>query len=102
MEIRPFLDNLSDFGNKAQLEVILDTPHHKDICIMLPKDQMIKEHRSKFPITVHVLSGKILFTVGEKKFTLKAGDLIALEPNVMHELLAYEDSVARLTMFKVT
>lgn len=101
MEIKSFIENLSDFGNKPQMQVILDTPYHKDIRIILPKDQIIKEHSSKFPITVQVLSGHISFLVGSQQFNMKSGDLIALEPNVMHVLMAQEDSIARLTMFKI-
>lgn len=101
MDIKSFIENLSDFGDKPQLQVILDTPNHKDIRIILPKDQIIKEHSSKFPITVQVLSGHISFLVGSQEFNMKSGDLITLKPNVMHELMAQEDSIARLTMFKI-
>jgi quercetin dioxygenase-like cupin family protein len=38
--------------------------------------------------------------VGEEKFILKAGDVIALEGSVLHELNALEESVVRLSLHK--
>jgi quercetin dioxygenase-like cupin family protein len=47
-----------------------------------------------------VVAGSIDFGVGEERLALKAGDVIALEGNVMHDLNALEDSVVRLSLHK--
>jgi quercetin dioxygenase-like cupin family protein len=46
------------------------------------------------------LKGCIEFTVDAETFMLQAGDVIALEGNVMHELKALEESVVRLSLHK--
>ena len=60
----------------------------------------MKEHKTKFPITVMTLRGCIEFGVGGEMFVLNEGDVIALEGNVMHELKATAESVVRLSLHK--
>ena len=60
----------------------------------------MKEHKTKFPITVMTLRGAIEFTVDNVCYTLNEGDVIALEGNIMHELKASKESVVRLSLHK--
>ncbi len=61
----------------------------------------MKEHKTAFPIIVHVLSGQIDFGVENETHLLDAGGIIALEGNIPHDLVAREDSVVRLTLSKL-
>lgn len=88
------------FGDKIVTKVILESDFSKEIRILLGTGQVMKEHESKFPIVIHVLSGSI--DLGVKKVThkLNKGGIIALEANVPHDLSALKDSVIRLTLSK--
>lgn len=79
---------------------MLDTTFGKEIRIAFNVGQVMKEHKTKFPITAMTLRGCIEFSVDEKMFVLNEGDIIALEGNVMHELKATQQSVVRLSLHK--
>ena len=90
-----------EFSNKSVvITPMLDSTFGKEIRIAFKQDQVMKEHKTKFPITVMTLRGCIEFTVDEEIFVLSAGDVIALEGNVLHELKATEESVVRLSLHK--
>lgn len=72
----------------------------KEIRIVFRANQSMKAHKTSFPITVMIVAGSINFGVGEERLELKAGDVIALDPNVMHDLHATEDAIVRLSLHK--
>ena len=49
---------------------------------------------------VQVLSGKIDFSVGEDSTTLNTLDMVTLDPNIPHALIALENSIVRLSLSK--
>ena len=73
----------------------------KEIRILLKSGQVLKEHKTKYPIVVHVLEGEINFGVEDLIHTMKSGGIISLEGNVAHDLTAIQDSVIRLSLFKL-
>jgi quercetin dioxygenase-like cupin family protein len=79
---------------------ILESSFGKEIRIAFQEGQVMKEHKTKFPITVMTLKGSIEFCVGEKTYLLNEGDIIALEGNVIHELKAKDDSIVWLSLHK--
>jgi quercetin dioxygenase-like cupin family protein len=87
--------------NKPVINVLFETEQTKEIRIALSANQVMKEHKTAFPIVVQVVSGQIDFGVEGSKHQLQAGDLIALEGNVPHDLLAHESSVIRLSLSKL-
>ena len=97
--------NSASFNNALQFNrsrvttsVILETSFSKEIQILLSKGQKMKEHKTPFPILVHVLEGQIDFGVeGETSF-LDKGAIIALEGDIPHDLTALQDSVIRLSL----
>jgi len=72
----------------------------KEIRIVFRAGQSMKAHKTSFPITVMIVSGEIDFGVGEERYTLSTGDVVALEGNVTHDLNALEDSIVRLSLHK--
>jgi len=72
----------------------------KEIRIVFRSGQSMKAHKTTFPITVMIVQGRIDFGVGEERYTLSSGDVVALEGNVTHDLNALEDSIVRLSLHK--
>lgn len=62
--------------------------------------QLMKKHKTAYPIVVEIFEGKIDFGVNESIMELDKGDLVALEGNVPHDLKALSDSIIRLTLTK--
>ena len=79
---------------------VLESSFGKEIRIAFKEGQVMKEHKTKFPITVMTLKGSIVFSVGDEEYMLNDGDIIALEGNVMHELKATKDSIVWLSLHK--
>lgn len=100
MQITLFNDDLT-FGEKATVKVMLESSFSKEIRILLKKGQMMKEHKTKFPIVVQVLKGEIDFRVHGNVQNMKEGGIISLEGDIIHELYAQKDSVVRLTLSKL-
>lgn len=100
MKLGSFGENLVFSREKIQTKVVLESDFSKEICIVMSEGQMMKEHKTKFPIVVHILEGTIDFGVCGSVHTMKKGAVIALEGNVPHDLKALENSVVRLTLSK--
>jgi len=89
------------FSNESVvITPMMDSTFGKEIRIAFREGQVMKNHKTKFPITVMTLQGSIEFSVGEEMFILSEGDMISLEGNTMHALKATQKSVVRLSLHK--
>ena len=95
-----FFTDLEFSNQNVVIKSMLDSSFGKEIRIAFKEAQVMKEHKTKFPITVMTLRGSIEFGVGEEMFLLNEGDVIALEGGIMHELKATQESVVRLSLHK--
>ncbi len=100
MQTAEFFENLEFDDRHVVVTPMLESGFTKEIRIAFKAGQLMKAHKTAYPITVMVLRGEIDFGLPEKSVTLKSGDLIALEPNVIHSLEAKEESVVRLSLSK--
>jgi len=90
-----------EFSDKSVvITSMLENDFGKEIRIAFKEGQVMKEHKTKFPITVMTLKGCIEFCIGDDMYELCTGDMIALEGNIMHELKATRESVVRLSLHK--
>jgi len=95
-----FYKDLEFSDESVVITPLLNSDFGKEIRIAFKEGQVMKEHKTKFPITVMTLRGSIEFGVGEETYILNEGEVIALEGNVMHELKALKESVVRLSLHK--
>lgn len=100
MKITSLTQNLVYNEKKPSITVLMETETSKEIRIAFKKGQLMKEHKTPFPITVQIFKGTIDFGVNGEKHLLEAGGLIALDSNVPHDLTAREDSIVRLSLSK--
>ena len=68
------------------------------VLIGLHKDAELKPHTAKGVISVQVLEGKINFVTEQQTSLVEKGQMIALQENVSHSVLALEDAFFLLTL----
>ena len=100
MQTASFFTDLEFSDKQVVITAMIDSDFGKEVRIAFQEGQVMKEHKTRFPITVMTLRGSIEFGVGEESVVLNAGDVIALKGNVLHELKATEESVVRLSLHK--
>lgn len=101
MVIGSLYQNLEFKENKPAIQVVLESDFTKEIRIAFKSGQLMKEHKTPFPIVVELMDGSIDFGVNGEVLHLKKGDLIALEGGVTHDLKATSESIVRLTLSKL-
>ncbi|QIX62800.1 cupin domain-containing protein [Hymenobacter sp. BT18] len=100
MNTASFNEDLAFDENRVKTKVLLETSFSKEIRILLKAGQIMKEHKTPYPILIHVLEGRIALGVHGTTQTMESGTIIFLEGNVPHDLTAEENSVVRLTLSK--
>jgi quercetin dioxygenase-like cupin family protein len=100
MQTASFFTDLEFSDKQVVITAMIESDFGKEIRIAFKEGQVMKEHKTKFPITVMTLRGSIEFGVGKESVVLNVGDVIALKGNVLHELKATEESVVRLSLHK--
>jgi len=100
MKISSFDKNL-EFGDNIKTQLILESSFSKEIRILLKKGQIMKEHKTPFPIIVHIIDGDIDFRVKGITHQLKKDSILALDGNIPHDLTAKTNSIVRLTLSKL-
>lgn len=101
MNTASIYQNLEFKANKPTITVLLESDFTKEIRIAFKAEQVMKEHKTPFPIVVELVEGEINFGVQGEILELKKGDLIALEGGIPHDLKALSESVVRLTLSKL-
>ncbi len=87
--------------SKPAISVLFETDGTKEIRIAMRNGQLMKEHKTPFPIVVELFSGTLNFGVNSKIHNLVAGDMLTLAGNIPHDLAATSDCVVRLSLSKL-
>lgn len=94
------LDTLEYGDQKPKIKLLMESETAKEIRIVFRKGQIMKEHKTVFPITVEIFEGAIDFGIEGKVYSLVKGDIVTLPPSISHDLTALTDSIVRLTLAK--
>ena len=100
MKIASLTQNLEYNEDRPAVQVLFNNEAIKEIRMVFKSGQILKEHKTAFPIVVEIFEGAIDFGVNGEVQKLKKGDLISLEGNVPHDLMAKENSIVRLSLAK--
>jgi quercetin dioxygenase-like cupin family protein len=73
-------------------------PTLRVVLLLLGKGTKMPEHQAAGPLTLHLLSGSVALRTGGSTVEIGAGELIALESAIEHELEALEESACLLTL----
>ena len=98
MKIASLTEETQYHDKRPAVQVLFQTETSKEIKIAFKAGQIMKEHKTPFPIVVEIFQGAIDFGVKGEVLSLKQGDLIALEGGVPHDLQAKEQSIVRLSL----
>ena len=100
MKKASILEDLKYGDERPAISVIFESQTSKEIRIVFKAGQIMKEHKTSFPITVELFEGEIDFGVAGTVHHLQKGDLGSLDANVPHDLKVLSDSIVRLTLSK--
>ncbi len=90
-------------GKDLSVQKLVDDDIRTVLVISLKNGAVLSKHKTAEPITVLCFRGKATFQAGEgllEKADLQEGTLIAVEPNIEHEVTALTDAQILVTKFK--
>lgn len=99
MKTAKYFEEVS-FSEGLKIDALLQTQNSKEIRIIMPKNEIMKEHKAPGNIVVQILTGKIWFEVEGQKYEFQSGDMLALDALIPHSLGGLEDSIIRLSLSK--
>ena len=100
MDLKSFKNEVEFDATRVKTKVLIETSFSKEIQILMSVGQVMKEHKTPYPILIHLLEGNIDLGVRGKIISMKVGNIIALEGDIPHDLTAKENAIIRLTLSK--
>ena len=94
------LNDQTEFSHKPKIRLLTETPFSKEIQICLGEGALMKEHKAPGAITIELFSGCIELGSPDSSTLMKPGDIAVFEANILHSLLAKENSIVRLSLSK--
>jgi quercetin dioxygenase-like cupin family protein len=83
---------------KLTSNMLLKSADFRIVLIAMEAGAVLGEHHNDGRISIHVLEGSVTMRVEEQKQTLAAGQILALDRSIRHDVQAVEDSVLLLTI----
>jgi quercetin dioxygenase-like cupin family protein len=82
--------------------ILMKTPYRRVAILALRQGAILARHRTRGAVLLHVLSGTIRVKTDVACPEVSAGNLVALDPRVDHEVEALEESDLLLLVVKET
>jgi quercetin dioxygenase-like cupin family protein len=79
-------------------KTLVKEPHLHITLTALKTGARLDQHTTAGPVTIHALSGRLRLSVEGDVLDLGPGQLLALEPGVIHEVEALEESAFLITL----
>ena len=80
----------------AVVKILKQGSSYKMMAIGLKKGAVLKEHKTAVPATLIVIEGDVMYNEAERSIPLKKDNDFEIPVNVLHGLLALEDSLCLL------
>ncbi len=68
------------------------------VLVALRPGATLPAHRAEMPVAIHVVAGRIVLRTDGETVALHAGQLLALQPGVVHAVQAEDESAFVLTL----
>jgi quercetin dioxygenase-like cupin family protein len=73
-------------------------PDFRIVLVLMKDSTQMKEHHADGRISIHSLHGKIRIHLPDQKVDLAAGELMALDYGILHDVEALEESAFLITI----
>lgn len=95
------LNGFQDFNEQEiARRILLDDPVRRIVLVSVRSGQGLPEHGTPGPVSVYVISGRVLFYEGDQEAEAGTGALLCITPGRTHKLQAKEDSRLLVSMIK--
>lgn len=102
MDLNKFIDQIKNEETWAKSDrnsvTVFKSETMRIVLLGLHKNTEIKPHKANSVISVQVLEGKINFITEEQTTTIEKGQMIALHANIVHSVVALQESFFLLTL----
>lgn len=97
------LHEKSNYGGGGPVgRTLVKEPDLRIVLLALPTGGRIEKHHASGPISIHVLEGRLRLRLPEASVELTSGQLLAIEPDIPHDVEATEESAFLLTLGRTT
>lgn len=86
--------------NSIVSKQIIKKPNGNITLFAFDKDESLTEHTSPYEAVVYMVDGEMEIKIGGNPYSVKAGEILVMPPNVPHGLKATVKSKMLLTMIK--
>lgn len=95
-EVRQLRASPAPRGHVAK--AVLHRPHLRMVLMVLRIGMRLPHHHAKSSLLIHVVEGRIIVALLDSDFELGPGEILAIEPELAHAVVAVEDSALLMTV----
>jgi quercetin dioxygenase-like cupin family protein len=97
-EVSALWPHVDETGMGHMARSLVRQPTLRVVLMVLRRGSRIREHTADGAFSLQVLSGRIALTLDQRTFELTAGELLAVEKRLPHDVEAFEDSAVLMTL----
>ena len=83
-------------------KTLVKEPDLRIVLMTLRAGARFEEHQASGPVSIHAMEGRLRLRLPATAVELTAGEIVALEPHIRHEVEAVDDAVFLLTIGRTT